>query len=109
MPRLKRQSACSGGSRATRSRRASAKLFRGTRRISIKCKAMEEFYRHKRVLVTGAGGFIGSALVSALEKMGADVFAALGPRKQTWRLAHVKADVTLLEGNLTNPEELKRI
>ena len=46
-------------------------------------------YRGKRVLVTGANGFIGSHLVARLMSEGADVTCLLRPSSITWRFDHL--------------------
>lgn len=56
----------------------------------------------KRILVTGAGGFIGARLVHALTSEGHETHAALRPGGDSWRLRGV-ADVRRHEVPLTDP------
>ncbi len=44
-------------------------------RIQLTSGNMDEFWKKKKVLVTGAGGFIGSHLVEKLVQLGASVRA----------------------------------
>jgi nucleoside-diphosphate-sugar epimerase len=46
-------------------------------------------YRGKRVLVTGANGFIGSHLVARMMSEGADVTCLLRPSSLSWRFDHL--------------------
>jgi nucleoside-diphosphate-sugar epimerase/glycosyltransferase involved in cell wall biosynthesis len=55
------------------------------------------------VLVTGAGGFIGSALFKSLLAVRSDVYGVA--RKQSWRLSNVEGGQTHFI-NLENPSEL---
>lgn len=58
----------------------------------------------KRVLVTGAGGFIGSYVVRALVSAGAEVYAMSSSVSSVMpaRLADIAADIRLVEANLTD-------
>ncbi len=75
----------------------------------IKHLSVKKFYQDKRVLVTGAGGFIGSHLVRALVREGADVFAVVGRQKNAQRLSEIKKNVTILFGDLTDVTVAKKI
>lgn len=49
----------------------------------------------KRVLVTGAAGFVGANLVRRLLSLGHDVYALIRPNSNTWRLSGVESDLIL--------------
>lgn len=53
-----------------------------------------------RALVTGATGFIGSFLTERLLRAGADVAVLIRPNASTWRIRHVLARVTRIDGDL---------
>jgi len=56
---------------------------------------MSDFWRDKRVCVTGGGGFLGSFVVEELKRRGAQhIFV---PRKKDYNLVHHEAVVRLLE------------
>jgi nucleoside-diphosphate-sugar epimerase len=57
-----------------------------------------------RVLLTGAGGFIGSHVSRALLKQGAEVAAVLRHGDATARIADLAADLLILEANLNSTE-----
>lgn len=70
---------------------------------------MNQFYQHKRVLVTGADGFIGSALVIRLVEAGAVVYGVVHSKKHLWRLEPVTSAISLLEGDLSVLEDTERV
>lgn len=65
--------------------------------------------RAKRVLVTGAAGFVGANLTRELVGRGAQVHALVKPSTDLWRIAEVIPRLTLHRGDLTDREELSRI
>ncbi len=73
---------------------------------------MSDFWKHKKVLVTGAGGFIGSHLVERLVQLGAEVTAfvhynALGSRGLLERLGlHEQQRVRVVLGDLRQADGL---
>jgi len=67
---------------------------------------MVRFLSAKRVLVTGAAGFIGSHLVRRLYKEGAEVHILLRRRSNQLRLKDVIGDLVAWYGDLTDYESL---
>jgi nucleoside-diphosphate-sugar epimerase len=56
----------------------------------------------RRVLVTGAAGFIGANLVGSLEAAGADVHGVVRPATDRWRLDALNLRVTIHVGDLVD-------
>lgn len=54
------------------------------------------------VVVTGAAGFVGAAIVDALVRQGASVAALVHPRTDAWRLAPVEAQIDLARLDLND-------
>ena len=69
------------------------------------------YWRDKKVLVTGAGGFIGSHLTEALLKEGAEVTAFIRYTSENslgWLAEHHSNDsIRFLYGDLNNPETVR--
>ncbi len=59
-------------------------------------------WHHKRVLVTGAEGFIGSHLVGKLLAEGAQVHALVKRGSSLWRIEESIKSINLLEGDITD-------
>ena len=59
-----------------------------------------------RFLVTGAGGFVGAAVVRLAVARGLPVVAAVGPRSRIDRLASVAGDVTVVRADITDEAAL---
>lgn len=64
---------------------------------------MSNFWKNKRVLVTGGSGFIGSHLVELLLKKGAQV-SITSKNLNIPNLAHIKKDIKVIQAELTNSE-----
>jgi nucleoside-diphosphate-sugar epimerase len=63
----------------------------------------------KRCLVTGAAGFVGSALARRLVREGVEVIALVRPGTDLWRLQDIKSAVDLHELDLLNSNEVERV
>ncbi len=71
---------------------------------------MNEFWSNKKVLVTGAGGFIGSYVVDLLLDYGAIVYANLRNEKSNnFFTEEVKRKINIVYGDLKDFEACKRI
>ena len=58
-----------------------------------------------RILITGASGFIGSQLTRLLVQEGAEVYALLRPKCDTWRINDLLPKLQMVEGDLLHPEQ----
>jgi nucleoside-diphosphate-sugar epimerase len=65
--------------------------------------------RPRRVLVTGAGGFVGANLVRRLLGDGHRVTGVLGPGGDRWRLTGLEGQAQLVEVDLRNEDALRRL
>jgi nucleoside-diphosphate-sugar epimerase len=63
----------------------------------------------KRVLVTGAEGFIGSHLVKRLLKEGASVHALVKKGSSLWRIQDSIDRMLIVESDITDPDALKSV
>jgi dolichol-phosphate mannosyltransferase len=61
----------------------------------------------KRVLLTGATGFIGANLARRLLRDGHEVYLTLRPGRVSWRIEEIRDDVRLVEVDLRDAEGLK--
>lgn len=61
-----------------------------------------------RVLVTGAGGFVGSNLVRALVARGDGVHACVRPGSKNWRLQEIEKELVIHEVDATRAEDIER-
>lgn len=75
-----------------------------------KCKQEYNFWKGKKVLVTGAGGFIGSYVSEILVEKGAEVFALLRSEKSNKSfLDELKDKINFHYGDLKNFERCKEL
>jgi nucleoside-diphosphate-sugar epimerase len=65
--------------------------------------------QQKRVLITGAGGFVGAALAQRLVRDGHAVHVLLKGSTKRWRLASVQKDLRTHEIDLTDFEGLQKL
>jgi nucleoside-diphosphate-sugar epimerase len=63
----------------------------------------------KKVIVTGAAGFVGANLVHRLCNEGVEVFAILRPGTDQWRLKGIGSGLSLLECDLKIGEDIERV
>lgn len=61
---------------------------------------------NKRVIITGATGFVGANLTRALLKQGHDVHLFLRQNFNSWRIDSITNDVHIHEVELSNEEQL---
>ena len=62
-----------------------------------------------RVLVTGAGGFLGSHVARGLVARGIDTTAIVRPGGDVWRIADIRGRLTLVAADLTDTAAVERI
>jgi len=68
-----------------------------------------EAFRGRRVVVSGAAGFVGSNLTEALLGEGAEVHALVRPSSDLWRLLHLLPRMTLHCLELTDRDQLRTV
>tara|TARA_Y100000034_G_C6901367_1_gene416983 strand:- start:1142 stop:2086 length:945 start_codon:yes stop_codon:yes gene_type:complete len=70
---------------------------------------MEEYYKDKRVLVTGGGGFIGSHLVKKLISLKAKTSVLVRKTSDLWRLEDVIDEIKVIRTDFENTKELREV
>jgi nucleoside-diphosphate-sugar epimerase len=63
----------------------------------------------RRVLVTGAGGFIGANLVRTLLAAGATPIGVVRPGSDPWRLGEIENDLELASADLADPDAVAEV
>jgi len=63
----------------------------------------------KRVLVTGASGFVGANLVRRLLKDGHETHLLLRPAHQSWRVREIASDADIHEADMEDKEAVRRV
>ena len=63
--------------------------------------------RAKRILITGATGFVGANLIRTLLHYGADVHALIRPGSQLWRLQDILPQISLHVTDLIDRQQLQ--
>jgi nucleoside-diphosphate-sugar epimerase len=61
---------------------------------------------NKRVIITGASGFIGANLTRRLLKDGHEVYLLLRPQYNSWRIETIRTDVRIYEADLLDKENV---
>src|SRR5260370_39150257 len=72
-------------------------------------RARTSFRRMKRVIVTGASGFVGANLVRRLLRDGHETHLLRRPAHQSWRLKEIAGDVRAHEADLEDSESVRRV
>ncbi len=61
-------------------------------------------FKNKRVVVTGANGFIGSHIAKRMAKEGAEIFIIVREDSDLWRIEQEKKDVSIYKGDIRNKD-----
>lgn len=69
--------------------------------MAFSAHKMKDFYRGKWIVLTGAGGFIGSHLARRLVQQGAEVISLQRPSADDWRIRDVAGALTVVAGTLS--------
>ena len=72
-------------------------------------KKKEKFWIKKKVLITGAAGFIGANLTRELIKLGADVHVLIKKTSNKWRLKEIAPHIKEYYCDLSNQKEIKKL
>src|SRR4051812_47871760 len=70
---------------------------------------MTNYFQNKKVVVTGAGGFIGSHICEVLVESGALVTAVVRKKSKVTNLKKIIDTITIKEVDLTNKKQLKKL
>lgn len=62
-----------------------------------------------RVLITGAAGFVGANLARRMLGRGDEVWLAVRPGSDQWRLSEIEGDARIVEADLREPEAATRL
>jgi len=63
----------------------------------------------KRILITGATGFVGACLARRLVGMGSQVAAIMRENSDTWRINDILKDIRVCHGDLLDQEQVRQI
>ncbi len=69
----------------------------------------KKFWKNRKVLITGASGFVGSKLSLALFNLGAQVIAVVRPGTQKSSLSGISAKIKITACNLSDMEQVKKL
>ena len=72
-------------------------------------QGLEQFFKNKKVLVTGGAGFVGSHVVESLTRMGAQVSVPYRSTTKFDFLKNIKNEIQLIECDLFDRERTFKI